>query len=93
MIGCGSQRIPSKAIDFCGDSSIAGLEECDDGNRTNGDGCSRLCEVEEGYLCRGQPSYCNKACEPNCDEDTNNENPSPSDETANPPTATPIRTN
>ena len=81
IVGCGAGRLPNEVFDFCGDSSIAVFEECDDGNRANGDGCSRFCEIEEGYLCRGQPSFCNKSCEPNCDEDS-----PPSDETSTPAT-------
>ncbi|QSQ24588.1 DUF4215 domain-containing protein [Pyxidicoccus parkwayensis] len=33
-------------------------EICDDGNRFEGDGCSRQCEVEPGYACAGSPSRC-----------------------------------
>jgi cysteine-rich repeat protein len=33
-------------------------EICDDGNRFDGDGCSRLCEVEPGFACAGDPSRC-----------------------------------
>lgn len=35
----------------CGDSTVAGVEGCDDGNTSDGDGCSSLCAVEEGYFC------------------------------------------
>jgi cysteine-rich repeat protein len=33
-------------------------EICDDGNRAEGDGCSRQCEVEPGFACAGSPSRC-----------------------------------
>ena len=33
-------------------------EQCDDGNRDNGDGCSQFCQIEEGYACSGTPSEC-----------------------------------
>ncbi|MCP3100276.1 DUF4215 domain-containing protein [Myxococcus sp. K15C18031901] len=36
-------------------------EICDDGNRVEGDGCSRLCEVEPGFACAGNPSRCVRA--------------------------------
>ncbi|NTX17190.1 DUF4215 domain-containing protein [Myxococcus sp. CA056] len=36
-------------------------EICDDGNRTEGDGCSRMCEVEPGFACAGTPSRCVRA--------------------------------
>jgi cysteine-rich repeat protein len=32
----------------CGDHEISETEQCDDGNRDDGDGCSKLCEVEGG---------------------------------------------
>jgi cysteine-rich repeat protein len=33
----------------CGDGILANNEECDDGNRVNGDGCDELCFVEFGF--------------------------------------------
>jgi cysteine-rich repeat protein len=33
--------------DVCGDGTIQGLEECDDGNLAGGDGCAATCEVED----------------------------------------------
>ncbi|HEX5059553.1 MAG TPA: DUF4215 domain-containing protein [Kofleriaceae bacterium] len=39
----------------CGDSEISGAEECDDGNRTDGDGCSKLCR-DEGGCCSASPN-------------------------------------
>ncbi|WP_407692925.1 DUF4215 domain-containing protein [Pyxidicoccus xibeiensis] len=36
-------------------------EVCDDGNRFEGDGCSRQCEVESGFACAGTPSRCVRA--------------------------------
>ncbi|WNG26075.1 DUF4215 domain-containing protein [Cystobacter fuscus] len=36
-------------------------EICDDGNRFDGDGCNRLCEVEPGQACAGSPSRCVRA--------------------------------
>jgi cysteine-rich repeat protein len=32
--------------------------ECDDGNVTDGDGCSSDCRVEDCYTCTGEPSSC-----------------------------------
>lgn len=35
------------------------LEECDDFNVTNGDGCSSACAIEDGWCCDGRsPSDC-----------------------------------
>lgn len=46
----------------CGDGVIAGMEECDDGNPNDGDGCSSSCVEESGYFCLGQPSICYPGC-------------------------------
>ncbi|XP_059988696.1 pappalysin-2 isoform X2 [Lagenorhynchus albirostris] len=44
---------------YCGDGKVASLgEECDDGDLLSGDGCSRACELEEGFNCVGEPSLC-----------------------------------
>ena len=37
--------------DVCGDGIVTGLEECDGGNVTNGDGCSSNCTLATGYAC------------------------------------------
>lgn len=42
----------------CGDGAITGSEACDDGNDTANDGCSSNCQIEPGYACEGEPSYC-----------------------------------
>lgn len=31
---------------ICGDGIVAGLEQCDDGNNVNNDGCSSTCTIE-----------------------------------------------
>jgi cysteine-rich repeat protein len=47
----------------CGDKLVLLGEECDDGNTTNGDGCSNACKVETGFACNGgQPSSCWSVC-------------------------------
>ncbi len=35
----------------CGDGNRLAEELCDDGNLEDDDGCSRLCEFEEGFIC------------------------------------------
>ena len=35
----------------CGDESIDGGEQCDDGNTEDGDGCSAQCQLEDGPQC------------------------------------------
>ena len=42
----------------CGDGRIEGGEACDDNNTDDGDGCSAICRVEPGWVCRGEPSIC-----------------------------------
>ncbi len=48
------------AKNVCGDGVIAGLEECDDGNTSSGDGCSSTCSVESGYTCPAAGKACTK---------------------------------
>ncbi|EDL39353.1 mCG123708 [Mus musculus] len=45
---------------YCGDGKVERSigEMCDDGDLLNGDGCSRACELEEGFNCAGEPSLC-----------------------------------
>ncbi|XP_030629408.1 pappalysin-2 [Chanos chanos] len=43
---------------YCGDGLVQGIEECDDRNLLDGDGCSRKCRMEPGFNCEGQPSLC-----------------------------------
>ncbi|MEO8681341.1 MAG: DUF4215 domain-containing protein [Vicinamibacterales bacterium] len=47
---------------ICGDGIRAGIEQCDQGNLTNGDGCSAVCTVELGWSCVGTPSVCASVC-------------------------------
>ena len=37
------------ASESCGDGTIDYLEECDDANRTSGDGCNDFCYLESGF--------------------------------------------
>ncbi len=46
----------------CGDGLLSVGEACDDGNATNGDGCSAACVVQAGYACAGSPSVCSALC-------------------------------
>ena len=38
-------------FEICGDGKHLGLNECDDGNTVNRDGCSHNCTIETGYVC------------------------------------------
>ncbi|OGJ69128.1 hypothetical protein A3H90_00610 [Candidatus Peribacteria bacterium RIFCSPLOWO2_02_FULL_55_36] len=45
------------------DGTKISLEGCDDGNETNGDGCSSTCMVESGWTCTtASPSVCSATC-------------------------------
>ena len=50
------------AAEVCGDDTVTGSEQCDDGNITSGDGCNALCQVETGFSCVGNPSACSPIC-------------------------------
>lgn len=54
-LNCPADCPPESTI---GNGVLEAGEECDDGNRVNGDGCSSEGKVESGYICRpGQPCY------------------------------------
>lgn len=44
----------------CGDRKVDEGEECDDGDRADGDGCDGTCGLEAGWTCTGAPSMCVK---------------------------------
>jgi len=51
--------LQAKVLQACGNGTVNLGEVCDDGNSTNGDGCSSVCEAEPGYQCTGTiPSVC-----------------------------------
>ena len=39
----------------CGNGNLEAGEDCDDGNVADGDGCSHLCKVEQGFTCTTMP--------------------------------------
>ncbi len=39
---------------ICGDGVVEGIEVCDDGDTLDGNGCSALCQVEDGFTCLGE---------------------------------------
>jgi len=62
--------IALQPLQGCGDGVVeAPPEACDDGNNTSGDGCSGACQVESGYNCTGQPSFCQAVTCPDADSD------------------------
>lgn len=47
----------------CSNGTFDGVEECDDNNTTDGDGCDSSCTIESGYICTGYgASTCNTVC-------------------------------
>ena len=42
---------PSPAPPACGDERPDEGEACDDGNQSDGDGCSAICQIEPGFIC------------------------------------------
>lgn len=52
----------SVCLPICGDGFKWG-EECDDKNKVNGDGCSSVCTIENGFSCVGDnKSTCSAIC-------------------------------
>ncbi len=53
-------------FEICGDGLHLGLNECDDGNTLNRDGCSHNCNIEKGFSCttsfNGSISMCTEIC-------------------------------
>jgi cysteine-rich repeat protein len=54
---CQCKTVTTTAV--CGNGVIEGAEECDDGNKGGGDGCSSTCTQEEGWSCMNDqvPSF------------------------------------
>jgi cysteine-rich repeat protein len=46
---------------LCGNGAMDPGEQCDDGNKTAGDGCSQICQIPSGWTCSGWPSICTMA--------------------------------
>ncbi len=58
-----SSSASSAAAPVCGNGIKTSLEECDDGDTSNGDGCADDCTIESGYECTGTtPSICATDC-------------------------------
>jgi fibro-slime domain-containing protein len=58
-------RVPREAMPpppNCGDNNKGGIEECDDGNVDDGDGCSSQCTKEEGFNCPAGSGACATIC-------------------------------
>ena len=48
---------PGSVVTVCGNGEVApSVEDCDDGNSTDGDGCSSNCTIESGFACDQGPA-------------------------------------
>ena len=56
--------LPSTINTTCGNGQIDNGEKCDDGNKVGGDGCTPLCQIENGWSCQtpGQPCMRDAVC-------------------------------
>jgi cysteine-rich repeat protein len=54
--------MPSACTPGCGDGTVGGSEECDDGGFIGDDGCDATCRIEPGWTCTGQSSSCASVC-------------------------------
>jgi fibro-slime domain-containing protein len=59
-----SVDLPSTISTTCGNGQLDDGEKCDDGNKTGGDGCTPLCQIENGWICPdvGQACKRNAVC-------------------------------
>jgi cysteine-rich repeat protein len=56
--GTGGDTTVSSSLRICGNGTLDPGEQCDDGNRSNGDGCNALCQVEANWLCPSPGQAC-----------------------------------
>ena len=77
----GSVESPGTITTTCGNGMLDPGEACDDHNAIGGDGCSRICQIENGWLCQnvGQACVRNAKCNDGivtspevCDDGNNN---------------------
>ena len=59
--GGGEETKPEPVRLNCGDGNLDDDEECDDGNKNNGDGCTSNCSREAGWRCEHPGDECEKA--------------------------------
>jgi cysteine-rich repeat protein len=53
---------PDTSTAPCGDGVLTTRETCDDGNKSNGDGCNASCQLEPGWSRTGAPAICVTIC-------------------------------
>jgi len=66
---CGTGTICCMPPTTCGDGTISGNEECDDGNTASGDGCSSSCKLEGEEKCPSGQTLCSdNVCRISCED-------------------------
>ena len=60
--------LSNTCIEICGDS-IHYSQSCDDGNNLNGDGCSSICYIENGWECTALNNATASVCQLNSNFD------------------------
>lgn len=63
--GFARDEMSGDCVPACGDGARTVTESCDDGNTTDGDGCSAECDTEDGFVCWESPdglSECANTC-------------------------------
>ncbi|GLC46629.1 hypothetical protein PLESTM_001898600 [Pleodorina starrii] len=81
------QWVVTRWLSSCGNAVVEGVEECDDGDRSDGDGCSSSCRVEPGWVCTGRPR---SVCVPKSDVQPNPPSPPPQPPQPIPPPPPPV---
>lgn len=61
IVGETAQRGSLTMPAVCGNRIAEGVEQCDDGNATSGDGCNSTCRLEVGYFCPTVGSACTRS--------------------------------
>ena len=57
---CVPEDGPCHVVAVCGDGRLQSPELCDDEDNEEGDGCDKVCRVELGWRCSGEPSNCTR---------------------------------
>lgn len=61
LLGYRYDSLSNSCIEVCGDN-IHYTQSCDDGNNLNGDGCSSICNIEQGWDCTALNNISNSLC-------------------------------
>jgi fibro-slime domain-containing protein len=56
----GAVDLPTTITMTCGNGKLDAGEACDDGNSIGGDGCSKICQIESGWICPNVGQACTR---------------------------------